>query len=110
MENISTEFSSVYIVIVITSIFGILLSGIWAFLNKKKIGYIIAPFLLFVNVFLYAIALKLEMLSHHQNELWEGIIVLYSLFMSISLIFVMPPTTSMILKKGEDKRHDYNGN
>lgn len=104
MENISTEFSSVYIAMIITSIFGILLSFVWVLRNNKKIGYVVAPFSLFINVLLYTIALKLEMLSHHQNELWEGIIILHSLFLSISLLAVMPPATSIIFKKEGDKK------
>lgn len=104
MGNISTEFSSVYVAMIVTSIFGILLSFIWGLRNRNKIGYAVAPFSLFVNVLLYTMALKFEILTHHQNELWEGIIILHSLFFSIIMLIVMPPLTISIFKDEGDKK------
>ena len=103
--NISTEFSTVYALMIVTSAFGILLSFVWTLRNKKKWGYVIVPLFLFINVFLYTMALKFEMLTHRGNELWEGIIILHSLFLSILMLVTMPPLTSIIFKQ-EDKTHN----
>lgn len=104
MENISTEFSSIYIAMIVTSVSGIVFSFIWALRYKNKWGYVVTPLFLFLNVFLYTMALKFNMLSHRENELWEGIIILHSLFLSILMLASMPPLTSIIFKSGRDKK------
>lgn len=106
--DISKEYNVVYQLIVILSIFGILLSFIWGLRNKKKWGYIVAPFFLFVNILMYTTALGFEMLTHSQNELWEGIIILHSLLFAILMVIVMPPLNSLILIKHNNKGEEKN--
>jgi hypothetical protein len=84
------EFNSVYWATLGISFSGIIFSLIWVFRNKKSWGYILAPFLFFLNTFLYTTTLRFNFLTHYGNELWEGIIVLHALLLFLLLLFVMP--------------------
>lgn len=95
----SNEFTIIYELLLTISIFGMVFSLVWILHNKKQWGYIIAPLFLFINVFLYTGALKFEILSHKGNELWEGIIILHALLLSILMIFSMPPMNSIFFRQ-----------
>jgi len=84
------EFSSVYGVMLGISVFGIIMSFIWMSRNKKGWQYILTPLFFFLNTFLYTTALRLNMLTHEGNELWEGIIILHALFLFVLMLFTMP--------------------
>lgn len=84
------EFNSVYGAMLAISFSGIIFSLVWVFRNKKSWGYILAPFLFFLNTFLYTVALRLNFLTHDGNELWEGIVILHALLLFLLLLFTMP--------------------
>ena len=88
--KILQEFNSVYGVMFLVSLFGIILSVVWTFRNKRSWQYILTPFLFFLNTFLYTTALWLNLLTHSGNELWEGIIILHALLLFILMLFTMP--------------------